>query len=113
MIFDQTTLTLFILGMLGQIVQLLLKMDSLKKQAPDKFKAGQFFALEAYTIIASVIIIFVASVSHEEWAKDSQLNGWVMVGMFCDGYMAQSVLTKVIGRAKKILDNIDSDKPTP
>lgn len=107
---------LFLLGVIGILLHNLVKLDTLNRQGAGKINFGKYIALERFTILISLIVVFVgAFFLKQELGRNFELFAkWVGIGFITLGYFATSILTKWMGGAQKYLDNMnkpDTDKP--
>lgn len=106
-----TILTLFFAGFAGVLLHNLIKMDSLNRKASGNFNYGQYFRLEKFSILISIIVIAFCAYFSQEVKQLAKAGNWLGLGMGAIGYMAQSVLVSFMGKAKKFIEKPDTDKP--
>jgi len=94
-------LTLLGLGMAGVLLHCLIKISKLKKT--NSFKFATYFSMEWPTICISAIVVAIAIVCKHEVTQLDQAKNWLGIGFVSIGYMGQSILITVMGRAEAIL----------
>lgn len=100
---NYTPIVLFGLGMLGVLLHILVELNKLNKSSNCNFKLKQYFKLEVYSICISVITCIVAVFISQE-IKQIQIAGkWLGLAFMAIGYMGQSLLIFVMGKANKIV----------
>lgn len=107
---------LFLLGIAGILLHNILKLDTLNRQGAGKINFGKYIALERFTILASLIVVFLgAFFLKKELGQNFELfTNWVGIGFITLGYFATSILTRWMGAAQKYLDHKnkpDTDNP--
>jgi len=98
-----TILTLALLGCFGILVHNLKNLNAINRRNDGHINFTQYFRLERFTIILSICIVAVGIMISQE-IKQIQIAGkWFGVTMFCLGYMSQSILIWLDGRAETYL----------
>ena len=100
-------------GLLGILLQILIKMNSLKsksKSANLKFSAKEFFADDWITIMISVLVVVVCIVLLDEILRfKPSIQAWIKFGFFFVGYTGSSILLYALGKTEsKIMAIIDA-----
>lgn len=101
---NYTELTLIGVGCLGVLCHNLVKMNTLNKKANGKFNYAQYFSLEKFSIILSLIVVVAAGIISQEVKELANAGKYLGFGMFTVGYCAQSILITAMGKAQKTLD---------
>jgi hypothetical protein len=109
---EYTQVMLFGLGMLGIFLHNLVKMDSLNRQAAGNFNLLQYLKIEKFSILISLGVIIAATVASHEVKELAIAGKYLAFGFISIGYLAQSLLVKLMGTAQKKLDNTLKIKST-
>lgn len=110
---NYTNFTLYGLGILGVLLHNLVELNKLNKASKGNLNLKQYFSLEAFSIIISLIICFVALLVKTEISQLEQVGKWLGLAFMAIGYMGQSLLIFVMGKANKVIDKTEDEKPTP
>lgn len=110
---EYTPIILGLMGMLGVLLQSLVKMDSLNKQANGDFKLMPYLKLERFSILISIIVVICCTIASQEIESLKLAGNWIGLGFVGIGYLAQSLLIKAMGKAQKKIDGIDPTDPKP
>jgi len=102
---EYTNLILFGLGVFGIMIHNLIKVDSINRQTAGEFKLWPFIKLEWPSIAISFCVVIVALIAKNEIKQLDAVGGWLGLSFVTIGYMAQSIVYKVMGKAQKIIDN--------
>ena len=113
---NYTLSVLMAAGLAGVLLHNLVKMNDLNRQQNGNFNYKQYFAIEKFSIIISVIVVGVCSYFSQEVKELANAGKWLGLGMVGLGYLAQSLLIKFMGNAQKkiesqwkgVADNIDT-----
>lgn len=101
---NYTNITLFGLGMLGILLHNLVELNKINRDPNKKnFTIKSYLQLEAYSIIISLIVCFVALLVKHEITQLEQVGKWLGLAFMAIGYMGQSLLIFVMGKANKIV----------
>ncbi len=105
----KTNITLFGLGVLGILLHNLVELNKINKD-PNKsnFTLKSYFKTEIYSIAISLIVCFVALLVKSEIQQLEQVGKWLGLAFMAIGYMGQSLLIFVMGKANKIVDKENS-----
>ena len=95
-------LILFGFGLGGVLFHNLSKINELKKK--NTFSASAYFGMEWPSICMSVIVVVLCIMGKHEVQQLEQAGRWLGFAFVAIGYMGQSMLVKLMGRASKILD---------
>lgn len=101
---DYTNITLYGLGLLGILLHNLVELNKLNKSSKGNLKIKQYFKIEAFSIIISMIVVFVALIVKQEIKQLEAVGKWLGLAFMAIGYMGQSLLIFVIGKAGKVID---------
>jgi hypothetical protein len=102
---NYTILFLFAVGCVGVLLHNLVKIDDINKNPHlGNFNIGKYWGREWASILISVIVVAVAAFLQEEIKQLHQAGKWLGLGFVALGYMAQSVLIKIMGKAQKAID---------
>ena len=102
---NYTPLILFALGAFGILMHNLIKMDELNRKANGDFKFGQYLSIEKFSIMLSVCVVIVCIMISREIKQLADLGKWLGLSFVAVGYMAQSLLVKVMGRAERVIND--------
>ena len=106
---NYTNITLFGLGMLGILLHNLVELNKINRDPNTKnFTIKSYFKTEAYSIVISLIVCFVALLVKHEITQLEQVGKWLGLAFMAIGYMGQSLLIFVMGKANKIVDKIET-----
>lgn len=97
-------LTLFALGIAGTLLHCLVEMNKLNKQPEHNFTVIKYLKAEIFAILISIIVVGVSVVVSQEIKQLEAVGKWLGLGFISIGYMGQSLLIKVIGKAEKIIE---------
>jgi len=100
-----TPLLLFGIGMLGIVSHNLMKMDSINRKQEGNFNYLSYLAIEKFTILLSIIVVGIAVVAMQEVKVLANAGNYLAIGYFSIGFMSQSILVKVMGKAEKMLND--------
>lgn len=104
---NYTNLALMGLGLLGVLLHNLIEMNKINRAHEGNINIGQYLKIERFSIIISVIVCFVAVMVKSEIKQLEQIGNWLGVAFVAIGYMGQSLLIFVMGRASKVMDKKD------
>ena len=100
-----TTLILFAVGCVGVLLHNLVKIDEINKNPKlGNFNLGTYWGREWASVLISVIFVAVCAFLQEEIKQLHEAGNWLGFGFLALGYMAQSVLIKLMGKAQKAID---------
>lgn len=102
---NYTNITLFGLGVLGILLHNLVELNKINRD-PNKsnFTIKGYLKIEAFSIIISLIICFVALLVKHEITQLEQVGKWLGLAFMAIGYMGQSLLIFVMGKANKVIE---------
>lgn len=101
---NYTTLTLCVLGIAGILVHILKSLDKINRSKKGVLRVKEYFRVEIFSILISLLVVVVSLIISQEIAQLEVSGKWLGFGFFAIGYMGQSVLVYVMGRANKILN---------
>lgn len=108
---NYTNLVLFALGLLGMLLHNLVELNKLNKASNGNVNLGQYLKLEKFAILINVIVVFVAVMVKSEIKQIEQAGKWLGVAFVAIGYMGQSLLIFVMGKAQKSIDSGENKNP--
>lgn len=100
-----TNFLLLALGLFGIIIHNLIKIETINRNSNGNFKFLPFIKLEWPSIAISVSVVIVAIIVKSEIQKLEAVSNWLGVGFVAIGYMAQSIVYALMGKAQKIIDS--------
>lgn len=105
---NYTNITLIALGMLGVLLHNLVELNKLNRVAKGNLNLLQYFKIEIFSILISAIVVVVALIIKSEIQQLEQVGKWLGLAFIAIGYMGQSLLIFVMGKANKIIDKEDT-----
>lgn len=106
---NYTNITLFALGLLGILLHNLVELNKLNKNSGGALNIKQYFNLESYSIAISVVVIIVAIIIKKEITQLEAAGKWLGLAFMTVGYMGQSLLVFIMGKANKVIDKNDNE----
>jgi len=109
---NYSQLTLIGLGLFGVLMHCLVELNKINKRTNGKAKLKEYINLEVYSILISISMAVASSfVSNEiHYALDKIGYGWLLgIAFAAIGYMGQSLLVFVMGRAATKIGSNDSN----
>ena len=106
---NYTHLTLFALGILGILLHNLVELNKLNRASKGVLSIRQYLRLERFSILISVIVVAVASIIKTEITQLEVAGKWLGLAFMSIGYMGQSLLIFVMGKASKAIDKTDGE----
>lgn len=107
---NYTTLTLFLLGAMGILLHNLVELNKLNRASKGSLNIKQYFRLEVFSIMISIVVICVALIIKTEITQLEAAGKWLGLAFMTIGYMGQSLLVFVMGKANKVIDKGDETK---
>jgi len=101
---NYTDFTLIGLGILGVLLHNLIEMNKLNRASVGNLNFGQYFKIERFSIIISIIVVCVAVIVKHEIQQLEQVGKWLGLAFIAIGYMGQSLLVYTMGKAAKVID---------
>ena len=108
---NYTNLMLFGLAVLGVLLHNLIELNKINRAHEGNINLKQYFKIEIFSIIISLIVSFVAVLVKSEIKQLEQIGNWLGVAFVAIGYMGQSLLIFVMGRASKVMDKQENKNP--
>lgn len=108
-----TNFALFGLGLLGILLHNLVELNKLNRQSGGNVKLGAYLKLEKFSILISIIVVFVSILVKNEIKQLEQVSKWLGLAFVAIGYMGQSLLIFVMGKATKTIGSDKTDDTTP
>lgn len=112
---NYTNLVLFGLGLLGVLLHNLVELNKINRAAEGDVKLGRYLKLERFSIIISIVAVIVAIVVKQEIKQLAEVGKWLGLAFIAIGYMGQSLLIFLMGKANKIISkeeetNVNAEK---
>ena len=104
---NYTPLVLFGLGLLGILLHNLVELNKLNKASNCTFSIKQYFKMEMFSIAISLIVCVVAVVISQEIKQIAVAGKWLGLAFMAIGYMGQSLLIFVMGKANKVVNDVN------
>lgn len=101
---NYTELTLFLLGIVGILLHNLVELNKLNRACAGKIKIREYLRLERFSILISVIMVAGCLLIKHEIAQLEAAGKWIGLAFISIGYMGQSLLIFVMGKASKAID---------
>ena len=98
---NYTNLTLFGLGLLGILLHNLVELNKLNRANKGSVRLGEYFKIERFSILISVVVVGVSLIVKAEITQLEQVGKWLGLAFMAIGYMGQSLLVFVMGKAEK------------
>lgn len=95
-----TNAILFLLGVLGVVLHGLVELNKINKATGGKANFKEYFKIEWITMIIGIIVVFIAIMVKHEIKQLEQVGNWLGVAFVAIGYMGQSLLIFVMGKAQ-------------
>jgi len=105
---NYTPIVLFLLGVLGVLLHNLVELNKLNKAQKGNFKIKDYLKLEVFSIAISFVVVICAVIASQEIKQLEQVGKWLGLAFVAIGYMGQSLLIFVMGKAQKTIGNDDS-----
>jgi hypothetical protein len=106
---NYTLLTLFGLGLLGILLHNLVELNKLNRAANGNVKLRAYLNLEKFSILLSVCMVGVCLIAKHEITQLELAGKWLGLAFVSVGYMGQSLLIFVMGKANKAIGKDDSN----
>lgn len=108
---NYTPIVLFGLGLLGILLHNLVELNKLNKASNCTFSIKQYFKMEMFSIAISLIVCVVAVVISQEIKQIAVAGKWLGLAFMAIGYMGQSLLIFVMGKANKVVNAENGQDP--
>lgn len=102
---NYTNIVLMLLGMLGILLHNLIEMNKINRANSGNINISNYLKTERFTIMISLIVVFVAILVKQEIKQIEQAGKWMGIAFVAIGYMGQSLLIFAMGKAGKVIDN--------
>jgi hypothetical protein len=102
---NYTPIVLFGLGVLGIVLHILVELNKLNRSSNLTFSVSKYLKLEIYSILISLIMCFVSVIISQEIKQIAIVGKWLGLAFMAIGYMGQSLLIFMMGKANKIVNN--------
>lgn len=107
-----TNTILILLGMLGILLHNLVELNKLNRD-PSKanFRIWEYLKIEVYSILISCVVVIVAMIVKVEITQLEIAGKWLGLAFLAIGYMGQSILIFIMGKANKIIQKDETTNP--
>jgi len=95
---------LIALGMLGVLLHNLVELNKLNRASKGNLSIRQYLKFERFSIAISVIVVSVCVMIKHEIIQLEAAGKWIGLAFISIGYMGQSLLIFVMGKASKAID---------
>jgi hypothetical protein len=106
-----TNIILFALAIFGVFLHNLVKLNNINKRNSGNINLGQYIKIERFAIMISVCVALIAVMVKSEVKQLEVAGKWLGISFLAIGYMAQSILATVMGKAEKFIQSQDEPKP--
>ena len=103
---EYTQIVLFLGGILGIILHNLIKLDTINRANAGSVNFKKYIALERFTLLISLFVVVACVMGSHEIKKLRDAGDWLFFGFIGIGYLAQSLLVKMMGKAQGYVNNI-------
>lgn len=103
-------IVLFLLGVLGVLLHNLVELNKLNKSQKGELKIKDYLKLEVFSIAISFVVVLCAVIASQEIKQLEQVGKWLGLAFVTIGYMGQSLLIFVMGKASKTIGNDQENK---
>ena len=100
---DYTQFTLFGLGMFGILLHNLIKLNQINRKNKGVVNYAAYIALEKFTIIISVCVVFIALIAQHEIKQLEGVGKWLGLAFFTIGYSAQSIVVSLMSKTDEFI----------
>jgi hypothetical protein len=107
---NYTNIMLIGIGTIGIILHNLVELNKLNKSNPGTLNFKQYFRAEIFAICIAFICVIVAVIIKHEIKQLDAAGKWLGLAFLSVGYMGQSLLVFIMGRAASII-NKPNDEP--
>lgn len=101
---NYTNLILFALGIIGILLHNLVELNKLNKASVGNMSLVKYLKTEMYAIMVAVIMVCGALMVKQEITQLEAAGKWLGLAFVTIGYMGQSLLIFVMGKANKVID---------
>lgn len=99
-----TNIMLIAIGLVGILLHNLVELNKLNKASKGNFKLFEYLKMEVFSILISVVVVCVSVMIKAEIKQLEQVGKWLGLAFISIGYMGQSLLIFVMGKANKVID---------
>lgn len=96
---------LIALGLFGILIHNLVKLNELNQKSNGNLNFKQYLQLERFAIAISICVVVVAVMIRSEIKQLEFAGKWLGLGFVAIGYMAQSIVVSIMGKAQKVIDD--------
>jgi len=100
---------LIALGMLGVLLHNLVELNKLNKASKGTLSIREYLKLERFSIAISMIVVIVCMMIKHEITQLEAAGKWIGLAFISIGYMGQSLLIFVMGKASKAIDKPEGE----
>lgn len=101
---EYTTLMLAALGLFGILLHNLVKLNELNRKNEGNLNLGSYFKLEVFSILISICVVAISLIAKAEIKQLEMAGQWLGLSFVAIGYMAQSIVVAIMGKAQKFID---------
>lgn len=102
---NYTSSILVLLGLLGILLHNLVELNKINRDPTKRnFTIREYFKLEVFSILISIVVVIVALIVKFEITQLEVAGKWLGLAFMSIGYMGQSLLVFVMGKANKFID---------
>lgn len=105
---NYTNIILFLLGVLGMVLHNLVQLNKVNRASNGSINLWKYLRMEIYSILITVIMVFCAIIIKTEITQLEQAGKWLGLSFIAIGYMGQSLLIWLMGKAEKTIGKTDS-----
>ncbi len=109
---EYTKIVLGLLGLLGILLHNLVEMNKINKASDGNINIVKYFKVEVFSILISVIVVIVSVLISQEIKQLEQVGKWLGLGFMAIGYMGQSLLIALMGKAVNVVEKTTDTKIT-
>jgi O-antigen/teichoic acid export membrane protein len=101
---EYTTLVLAALGLFGILIHNLVKLNELNRKNEGELNFSNYLKLERFSIAISICVVIIALIVKTEIKQLEMAGQWLGLSFVAIGYMAQSIVVAIMGRAQNFID---------
>lgn len=105
---NYTAITCIGLGLLGILLHNLVELNKLNRASDGNINLPQYLKIERFSILIAIIAVCVAYLVKQEITQLDLVGKWLGLAFMAIGYMGQSLLVFVMGKANKVIDKNDT-----
>lgn len=103
-----TNIYLVVLGMLGILLHNLVELNKINKATKGNISINKYLRLERFSIAIAAIMVIVCVMIKHEIVQLEAAGKWIGLAFISIGYMGQSLLIFVMGKASKSIGKDDN-----